>query len=90
MDNQNYYVQEEPKKGLSVASLVCGIISYFCCNPLYLVSIAAVILGIVALCKKESKGMAIAGLVLGGMSILVCFIVDLCLIPFTFGTSFLF
>ncbi len=76
---------------MAIAALVCGLVSFFCCNPLYLVSIAAIILGIVAICKEnESKGMAIAGLCLGGASILIGIIVDICLIPFTLGGSFLF
>ena len=96
MDNQEYqvYTPEEPNdnKGLAVASLICGIISFFCVNPCYLVSLAAIITGCVYLGKKgtSSKGMAIAGLILGIASIVIGVIVDLCLIPITFGTSFFF
>ena len=47
------------KKGLAIASLVCA----FLCAP------AALVLGIMALTKKDQggKGMAIAGVVLGGL-----------------------
>ena len=83
----------ETKKsnGVSVAALVCGIVSFCCCNPLYLVSVAAVVLGIVGLTKKDSSnGMAIAGIILGALSVIICIIIDILLLPFTLGTSFFF
>ena len=107
MDTNNNPVQETPvqatavqadpmpekqqKNGISIAALVCGIISFCCCNPLYLVSIAAIILGIVGMSKNDgSKGMAVAGLILGAVSIIFCLIVDLVTIPLTMGFGFLF
>ncbi len=80
-----YSVPEEPKKeggyiGVAIASLVCGILSLLCC-PLaccgsccgglnVLLAIAAVVLGIISLVKAfEGKGMAIAGLVCGGIAL---------------------
>ena len=64
--------------GLAVASLICGIVSF--CIPI-LGSIAAIVLGILGLGKTKDprvggKGMAITGIVLGGVSVLVtpCFI----------------
>ena len=56
--------------GAAIASLVCGIMG---CVP-WLTGVAAVILGIVGLRKTRDpqvggKGMAIAGLILGGISI---------------------
>src|SRR5882724_10195564 len=57
--------------GAAIASLVCGVMG---CIP-WLTGLAAVILGIVGLRKTRDpqvggKGMAIAGLILGGISIL--------------------
>lgn len=85
------YVVEEKKHndGLAIAALVCGIVSFCCCNPLYLVSVAAIILGIVALVKKtESKAMSIVGLCLGGASILIGFCADLILTIASMGAGF--
>ena len=92
MENQVTPQQpKDDKKGLCITSLVLGLVSFFCCNPLYLVSVAAIITGIIgATSNSPSKGMAIAGAVIGGASILICIIVDICLIPFTFGASFFF
>ena len=80
-----YSVPEEPKKeggyiGVAIASLVCGILSLLCCPLAWcgsccgglnvLLAIAAVVLGIIALVKAfEGKGMAIAGLVCGGIAL---------------------
>ena len=80
-----YSVPEEPKKeggyiGVAIASLVCGILSLLCC-PLaccgsccgglnVLLAIASIVLGIIALVKAfDGKGMAIAGLVCGGIAL---------------------
>ena len=57
--------------GVAIASMVCGIISILCCC-LWLfsaiLSVAAVVLGIITLSKKyDGKGMAIAGIVTGGI-----------------------
>lgn len=60
--------------GYSVASMVCGILSLLCCcipGMGFLLSVAAVVLGIVSLKKNcEGQGMAIAGLVCGGLGLL--------------------
>ena len=102
MNNQNnivpqqYHYQPQPPQqqkgnGVSIASLVCGLVSFFgCCNPLYLVSAAAVILGIVALCVNRSKGMAIAGIILGVVGAAIWVVVDIFLAVFTGGLSFCF
>jgi len=65
-----------PEQGLAIASLVCGILSFVCCN--ILTGIPAIILGIMAINKEKSdpqrytgKGMAIGGIVLGAVSILI-------------------
>lgn len=81
---QQYYSTESLKedngyKGVAIASLICGIVALLCC-PLscasccggfnILVAIAAVVLGIIALVKKfTGKGLAIAGIVCGGIAV---------------------
>lgn len=83
--------QPAPKKakGVSVASLVCGIVGFFC-NPLYLVNLAAIICGIIGIAtsKEEPKGMAIVGLILGIVGIGVQVTVDLLVTIFSFGLGF--
>ena len=61
--------------GFSIASLICGIISMVCCIcscanlPL---CIAAIVLGIITLTKHyDGKGMAIAGLITGGLGLIL-------------------
>ena len=59
--------------GFAIASLVCGIISLVCCClGLFsaVLGIAAIVLGIITLCfKYDGKGMAIAGIVTGGLAL---------------------
>ncbi len=57
-----------PGSGLALAALICGICGFF---TLGLASIAAIICGILALKHGQSKGMAITGLVTGGISLLI-------------------
>lgn len=88
---EEYVVEQEPKKsGLCIASLVCGIVATLgCCNPFYLVSLAAVVTGIIGLATgKQPKGMAIAGLVLGIVSACIWVVLDIILAIFTGGLSF--
>ena len=61
--------------GFAIASLICGIVSMLCCTcgcmnlPL---SIAAVILGIITITKNyDGRGMAIAGLITGGLGLVL-------------------
>ena len=64
-----YGVPPEPK-GLSIASLCCGIAAFIGLGFFLLPQLAAVILGHMALRREPSgKGMAIAGLVLGYVGI---------------------
>lgn len=92
MGDFNEFVEVEPKpkkNGWAIAALVCGIVSLCCCNPMYMVSLAAIITGIIGLMgNKGSKGMAITGIVLGGVAVLIGIVLDILLLPFTFGTSF--
>lgn len=59
--------------GCSIASMVCGIVSLVCCCFWYLsiiLAIVAIVLGIISIKKEyEGKGMAIAGLITGGIAI---------------------
>ena len=61
--------------GFAIASLICGIISMLCCIcscanlPL---CIAAIVLGIITLTKHyDGKGMAIAGIITGGLGLVL-------------------
>ena len=61
--------------GFSIASLVCGILSAVCCIcgcmnlPL---SIAAIVLGIITITRNyDGRGMAIAGLITGGLGLVL-------------------
>ncbi len=73
--NQNELKQEGGKIGFSIASMVCGILSLTCCCASILgliLSVAAVVLGIIALRNKyDGKGMAIAGIITGGIGFLI-------------------
>lgn len=83
---------DKKESGVGLAALICGIVCFFF-NPMYAVSLAAVILGIVGIAragKDSPKTMAIIGLCLGGASMLVSVIIDIILIPFTWGLSFCF
>lgn len=65
---------ENKGKGLAIAALVLGICAFvFAWVPVlnWILAILAIVFGIIALVKKAKKGMAIAGLVLGAVSILV-------------------
>ncbi len=59
--------------GWSIAGMVCGIVSLVCCCLWYfsiLLAIAAIVIGIVSLKNEyDGKGMAIAGLITGGITI---------------------
>lgn len=61
--------------GFAIASLVCGILSMLCCClTLFSVvlGIAAIVLGIITICfKYDGKGMAIAGIVTGGLGLVI-------------------
>ena len=65
--------------GYSIASMVCGILSILCCCFTYLgiiLAIAAIVLGIVSLKKNaDGRGMAIAGLITGGVGAVLAIIV---------------
>ena len=67
-----YYGMPAEPKGLSVASMCCGISIYLGFGFILLPQIAAVVLGHMALKKEPAgKGMAIAGLIMGYLGILL-------------------
>ena len=76
------YASSNGNIGFAIASMVCGILSLICCCfSLFslVLGVAAVVLGIVCLSGKyEGKGMAIAGIITGGIGIFiwVIFILD--------------
>ncbi len=73
--------------GIAIASLVCGILSLICCcTGLFsaILAVAAVVLGIITLCfKYDGKGMAIAGISTGAVTLVI-----LVLALILSGTSF--
>lgn len=84
---------EQPKKKTSVLNLlsfIFGLVSFIgCCNPLYLVSIAAAIIGVIGLVKGEKPTwMAVVGVVLGVIGPAVWLILDTILAPFTMFLSY--
>ncbi|MCU1544942.1 MAG: hypothetical protein JWP30_42 [Homoserinimonas sp.] len=67
-----------PKKlsGLALAALIVGVAAFlFGLIPVFgaIVGVTAVALAVLALSKKQSKGMALTGLILGGVATLVSF-----------------
>ncbi len=75
---------DAPGKGLAIASLVCGIVSFFCFG--IVLGILAVVFGGIAKSKGYRGGMATAGIVLGiiGLAVyVICLIAWGSLIPFS-------
>lgn len=77
-----------PADGLAIASMVCGILGLF----LFFPAIPAVVLGIISLGRfkrdpqyRTGKGMAIAGVILGGLVILAFIIILLIVLAFLGG-----
>ncbi len=65
-----YYAMQAEPKGLSIASMCCGIAVYVGFGFFILPQIAAVVLGHLALKREPAgKGMAIAGLVMGYLGV---------------------
>ena len=68
-------LEEKGPQGYSIASMVCGILGLLCCCCGWfglILSIAGIVLGIISLKKNcEGRGMAIAGIVCGGIG--ACF-----------------
>ena len=83
-----YGVPPEPK-GLSIASLCCGIAAFVGLGFFLLPQLAAVILGHMALKREPSgRGMAIAGLVMGYVAIaLTVLVIVLIVVGLAIGSS---
>lgn len=64
-------------KTLAIVSLVLGIVSFLCCQSLFVVGLAAIITGFMAKSKASSSpeygggGLAIGGIILGVLSLLI-------------------
>jgi Domain of unknown function (DUF4190) len=86
----SYYGAAPQPKGLSIASLCCGIAVYLGFGVFILPQLAAVILGHMALGREPSgRGFAIAGLVMGylGLVLTVLAIVGITILASVAGTS---
>jgi hypothetical protein len=86
----SYYGGAPQPKGLSIASLCCGIAVYLGFGFFILPQLAAVILGHLALRREPSgRGFAIAGLVMGylGLALTVLAIVGLTILASVASTS---
>lgn len=77
VNQQQNQTQDTPGKGLGIASLVCGIVSFFCFG--LILGILAVVFGGIAKGKGYKGGMATAGIVLGviGLALYVICIIFL-------------
>ena len=76
MQNEVYSQPVEEKKGLSLTSMILGIVGFLAwCIPLlgFPVCITGLILGIIGI-KKGGKGMAIAGIIMCAITLLLTII----------------
>lgn len=78
---QTYQEEVQPGKGFAIAGMVCGIVSLLlaCCFwPLAIVTaIVGLVLSIIGLRKKQSKGMSIAGIITSALGILASLVMVL-------------
>lgn len=86
--------QQPRTSGLAIGSLVCGIVGFFCCT-FFAVSIAAIVLGVLARNEiKRSNGlktggpMAMIGLILGIVSIVIGVVYWILVISGAIGDGF--
>ena len=76
MQNEVYSQPVEEKKGLSLTSMILGIVGFLAwCIPLFgfPVCLTGLILGIIGI-KKGGKGMAIAGIIMCSITLLLTII----------------
>ena len=87
---QQYYAPPQydtSKDGICMAALILGIVAFFI-NPIYAVSILAIIFGAMGMNSRSiNASKAKVGLILGIASIGVQFIFDLLITIFTFGVG---
>lgn len=80
---------KDNSKGLAVASLVLGIVSFFCCGSVC--SIVGIILGVISRKQKPNEnGMATAGIVLSIVALVlwaIYFVVYVCVLGGTISTA---
>lgn len=73
---QTFYTQPAPAsvpgKGLAIAGMVCGIVSFFCCG--FILGLLAIIFGGVAKSKGFRGGQATAAIVLGVVGLALTFL----------------
>ncbi len=73
--NNNTAAESNGYIGVSIASLVCGILALLCCCATTIsmvLAIAAIVLGIITLVKKyDGKGMAIAGIAIACVAVVL-------------------
>ncbi len=95
---QTYQQYQEPvqakNNGMAIGSMICGIISLLlsCCfwYVALPVAIAGIVLGILVIKnKKGGKGMAIAGLVLSGITVIIAILALIACVAFTGNESFM-
>jgi hypothetical protein len=90
---QQYYGQAERQKsestGFGIASMVLGIVSLlmFCTCINYILAILAIIFGIIQLVRSEKKGMAIAGIVTAGLSVVLASLMWIGFMAMTFESE---
>ncbi len=77
--SENYEEEGGGSIGFAIASLVCGCLSILCCVGgciSWIFSIVAIVMGIITITKKyDGKGFAIAGLITGGVGILLSIVI---------------
>ena len=81
MDNNYYNAPIPQKNGLCTAALVLGIASFFV-DPMYLVSLTGLILGIVGITRKPTptnKSCGVWGIILSSCGFVVQLILDILL-----------
>ncbi len=84
---------QEPKKliGLSIASMILGILSIVCCSAWYiagLFALAGLVLGIISMVKKCSgKGMAIAGIICSVIGLIIAVVMLLIVVVGFIGSA---
>ncbi|PZU37776.1 MAG: hypothetical protein DI573_11025 [Microbacterium sp.] len=77
-------------KGLAITALVLGIVAFLTSLIPWLglaVAVAAVVLGIFALAKRQPKGMAVTGLALGGIALIAALVITVAFSAFVSTAS---
>lgn len=89
VESQPIAETQSDSKALAIAGMVCGIVSVVlvcCLTPVaILCAIAGIVLSIIALRKKQSKGMAIAGIITSAVGILLSIIMIIMTVAVSFS-----